>query len=74
MVIHCPGQPGHASLLLENTAGEKVRKISNRFYEFREQEKRKLEEDPNLVLGDVTSVNLTIMEVLSNKHSFESVE
>ncbi|KAF2893524.1 hypothetical protein ILUMI_12649 [Ignelater luminosus] len=61
MIIHCPGQPGHGSLLLDNTAGEKARKILDKFYEFREQERRKLE-DPNVTTGDVTTVNLTIMK------------
>ncbi|KAF2895249.1 hypothetical protein ILUMI_10922 [Ignelater luminosus] len=62
ILIHCPGQPGHGSLLLDNTAGEKTRKILNKFYKFREQEKKKLQENPNLTLGDVTSVNLTMIE------------
>lgn len=61
--IHCQGQAGHGSLLLDNTAGEKVRVILDKFYEFREQEKKKLDDDPNLNTGDVTSVNLTIVEV-----------
>lgn len=25
--VHCPGQPGHGSLLLPNTAGEKVEEL-----------------------------------------------
>ncbi|KAF2904640.1 hypothetical protein ILUMI_01524 [Ignelater luminosus] len=59
MHIHCPGQPGHGSLLLDNTAGEKVRRILNRFYEFREQEQKKLKGNSSLTIGDVTTVNLT---------------
>ncbi|CAG9760516.1 unnamed protein product [Ceutorhynchus assimilis] len=57
--IHCPGTPGHGSLLLENTAGEKVSYILNKFFEFRKEEKKKLADNPNLTLGDVTTVNLT---------------
>lgn len=63
MHIHCPGQPGHGSLLLDNTAGEKVTRILQRFYEFREQEQKKLKENSSLTIGDVTTVNLTRLQV-----------
>lgn len=63
--IHCPGQPGHGSLLLDNTAGEKVAYIVNKFYEFREKEKKKLKDNPNFTIGDVTTVNLTLISVSS---------
>lgn len=63
MKIHCPGQPGHGSLLLENTAGEKVNYMLNKFYQFREKETQKLKDNPNLTIGDVTTVNLTIINV-----------
>ncbi|XP_066146010.1 aminoacylase-1-like isoform X2 [Euwallacea fornicatus] len=59
MIIHCPGTPGHGSLLLKNTAGEKVAYILNKFFEFRKQEVAKLASDSSLTLGDVTTVNLT---------------
>ncbi|KAF2880506.1 hypothetical protein ILUMI_25677 [Ignelater luminosus] len=62
MLIHCPGQPGHGSLLLEHTAGEKLIKILDKFYKFREQEKKKLEEDSRVTIGDVTTVNLAVIE------------
>ncbi|KAF2886328.1 hypothetical protein ILUMI_19845 [Ignelater luminosus] len=62
MRIHCSGQPGHGSLLLDNTAGEKVMKILDRFYDLREQEKRKLDNDLSLNFGDVTAINLTVVE------------
>ncbi|KAF2893961.1 hypothetical protein ILUMI_12211 [Ignelater luminosus] len=60
--IHCPGQTGHGSLLLDNTAGEKVRKILDKFYDLREQEKKKLDDDPSLNTGDVSTINLTVIE------------
>lgn len=63
MHIHCPGSPGHGSLLLPNTAGEKLRIIIDRFMDYRQKEKSRLEKDPNLTIGDVTSVNLTIVKV-----------
>lgn len=61
--ITCPGQPGHGSLLLDDTAGEKLRRLLDRFFAFREQEKRRLEDDPLLTIGDVTTLNLTQIEV-----------
>ncbi|KRT83487.1 Peptidase [Oryctes borbonicus] len=57
--IHCPGQPGHGSLLLDNTAGEKVHYIINKLMTLREQEKKKLENNPSLSIGDVITINLT---------------
>lgn len=62
MHIHCPGNPGHGSLLLDNTAGEKVNYILNKFFEFRRREKQKLAENPTWTIGDVTTVNLTQMK------------
>ncbi|XP_070157695.1 aminoacylase-1 [Polyergus mexicanus] len=56
--IRCAGSTGHGSIMLDNTAGEKLRVIIDRFMEFRETEKAKLK-DPKNQLGDVTSVNLT---------------
>jgi aminoacylase len=74
LFIHCPGTPGHGSLLLPDTAGEKVRIIIDYFMDFREQERKKLVSNPSLTIGDVTTVNLTqlkvIMIVLLVKHSF----
>jgi len=60
--ITCPGNPGHGSRFLENTAGEKAQKVINRLLAFREEEKKRLAANPSFTLGDVTSVNLTIME------------
>jgi len=60
--ITCPGSPGHGSRFLENTAGEKAQYMINKLLGYREQERKKMMEDPNLTLGDVTSVNLTIMQ------------
>jgi aminoacylase len=61
LIIHCPGKPGHGSLLLDNTAGEKVAYLLNKFYNFRKQEQQKLKDNSNLTLADVTTVNLTQM-------------
>lgn len=57
--IKCTGTPGHGSLLHENTAGEKMQYIINKFMNWRECEKLKLK-NSNLKIGDVTSINLTM--------------
>lgn len=53
------GTPGHGSLLLKNTAGEKLRILLDRFLEYRVTQVQKLEDNPNLTIGDVTTVNIT---------------
>ncbi|XP_022909928.2 aminoacylase-1-like isoform X3 [Onthophagus taurus] len=59
MHFHCPGQPGHGSLLFDNTPGEKARIIIDRVMDFRAQEKKKLADNPELAIGDVTTLNIT---------------
>lgn len=56
--VHCPGGPGHASLLIDNTPGQKLRVVIDKFLDFRTEQKARLL-DPKVKLGDVTSVNLT---------------
>lgn len=53
------GQPGHGSLLLEETAAESMHFLLNKIYDFRKSQERMLEENPNLEVGDVTSINVT---------------
>lgn len=57
--IHCPGTPGHGSLLLPETAGEKMRRVIDAFMDYRAKEKLKLDSNPQLTIGDVTTINLT---------------
>lgn len=57
--VHCTGQPGHGSLLLPNNAGEKLRYMIDKFMNLRTEQKGILEVNPDLKIGDVTSVNLT---------------
>jgi aminoacylase len=64
--VSCPGNPGHGSRFIEGTAAEKLRSVVNRFLDFRQQEKDRLEANPELTLGDVTSINLTKIEVLTS--------
>ena len=61
--INCTGNTGHGSSLMDNTAGEKLRYMIDKFMDLRAEEKKKLE-NPKLRLGDVTSINLTIVEVI----------
>ncbi|XP_075235682.1 aminoacylase-1-like isoform X2 [Lycorma delicatula] len=60
--VHCPGTPGHGSLLLPDTAGEKLNTVINKFMARRQQEKNKLIANPNLTIGDVTTINLTMLK------------
>ncbi|XP_068152465.1 aminoacylase-1-like [Drosophila tropicalis] len=53
------GKSGHGLLLLANTAGEKLSYVVNKLTEFRDGEVKRLKENPNLNIGDVTTVNLT---------------
>lgn len=63
VVIHCAGNTGHGSIIMDNTAAEKMTTIINRFMEFRAAEKAKLADSTKYKLGDVTSVNLTKINV-----------
>lgn len=58
----CSGTTGHGSLLHKNTAGEKIRILIDRMMDFREQEVRKLENNPDWTVGDVTTINLTVIK------------
>lgn len=53
---------GHGSILLKNTAGEKVRNLLDRFIDYRNTQVKRLDDNPELTLGDVTTVNVTIIK------------
>lgn len=57
------GTTGHSLILHENTAAEKLQFVINRLLEFRSQEKARLDSNPELTLGDVTTVNMTMLGV-----------
>lgn len=59
--IHFPGDPGHGSRFVKNTAAEKARYMINKMLDYREVQRKRLEDNPNLSLGDVNTVNLTMM-------------
>uniref|UniRef100_A0A7N6BMT5 N-acyl-aliphatic-L-amino acid amidohydrolase n=1 Tax=Anabas testudineus TaxID=64144 RepID=A0A7N6BMT5_ANATE len=62
ITVHCPGSPGHGSRFVENTAAEKLRQVINSFLNFREKEKHRLNTSECLTLGDVTTVNMTMVK------------
>uniref|UniRef100_V9KNP8 N-acyl-aliphatic-L-amino acid amidohydrolase n=1 Tax=Callorhinchus milii TaxID=7868 RepID=V9KNP8_CALMI len=59
--VKCTGNPGHGSRFIENTAAEKLRKVINSFLDFREKERKRLNQSECLALGDVTTVNMTML-------------
>ncbi|EGD78878.1 aminoacylase-1 [Salpingoeca rosetta] len=61
VTIQSEGPPGHGSRFVKDTATIKLNKVINRFLEFRRQQEAILEGDPTKKLGDVTTVNLTIL-------------
>ncbi|KAK5605361.1 Aminoacylase-1A [Crenichthys baileyi] len=61
ITVRCPGSPGHGSRFVENTAAEKLRQVINFFLDFREKEKHRLNTSECFTLGDVTTVNLTMV-------------
>ncbi len=61
--VTAKGTTGHSLILHENTAAEKLQVVINRLLEFRSQEKARLESNSELTLGDVTSVNMTMLGV-----------
>ena len=60
--VKCTGSPGHGSRFITNTAAEKLHKVITSFLGFRESEKQRLKSNTSLTLGDVTSLNMTMLE------------
>ncbi|XP_055303616.1 aminoacylase-1-like isoform X2 [Sitodiplosis mosellana] len=58
----CEGQAGHGCIIQENTPGEKVQYMLNKLMELRKIESQKLKDNPELKMGDVTAINLTMMK------------
>ncbi|KAH8382466.1 hypothetical protein KR009_003685 [Drosophila setifemur] len=53
------GTSGHGSLLLPNTPGEKLNFIVAKMMGLRREQVQRLENNPEMVIGDVTTINLT---------------
>uniref|UniRef100_A0A8D0G1W9 N-acyl-aliphatic-L-amino acid amidohydrolase n=1 Tax=Sphenodon punctatus TaxID=8508 RepID=A0A8D0G1W9_SPHPU len=60
--VKAQGNPGHGSRFIENTAAEKLHRVITSLLAFREREKQRLKSEEHLTLGDVTSLNLTLLE------------
>ncbi|XP_078370956.1 aminoacylase-1-like isoform X2 [Oculina patagonica] len=60
--VTCKGQPGHGSRFIESTAAEKMCKVVQSFTAFRDEQKKRLNSNADLRLGDVTTVNWTVAE------------
>ncbi|XP_055303614.1 aminoacylase-1-like [Sitodiplosis mosellana] len=58
----CHGQSGHGSMLFKNTPGEKIHYLVDKLMSFRKVEAAKLENNANVDLGDVTTVNMTLLK------------
>ena len=56
------GKAGHGSILHDNTAAEKIQKVINAMLDMRTKEKERLIAN-NLTLGEVTTINLTVLKV-----------
>ena len=63
MEVTCKGNTGHGSRFIPDAPGEKLRKVLNLFLGYRDQQERLLAQHPDWRLGDVTTVNLTIVRV-----------
>lgn len=57
----CHGHSGHGSMLFKNTPGEKIHYLMDKFMSFRKQQSNRLDNNPELTIGDVTTVNLTMI-------------
>lgn len=74
--FHCGGNPGHGSRFVEGAPGEKVQYIINKVLGFRSEQKKIFESDSKMTLGDVTTVNLTMMQggvQVFNKDSCDAI-
>lgn len=56
------GPVGHGSKLIEGTAFEKVSRAINRLQTLRDENVAKFNSSPTVVLGDVTTVNVTVVQ------------
>lgn len=56
------GNPGHGSGLIENSAGERLRRIINHMYNLRDIAVKELKDDPKLLIGQTLTCNLTQIE------------
>lgn len=58
----CNGESGLASMLLRNTPAEKVQFLINQFMALRLSELKRLESNSSISLGDISTINLTLLK------------
>lgn len=59
VTVICTDEGGGATHLRDDTVGVKMGYVMKTFFERRSDDKNKLKSDPNLTIGDVTTINLT---------------
>ncbi|XP_063932235.1 aminoacylase-1A-like [Zophobas morio] len=60
--VCCQGTSGDAELLLDDTPGERMSRVLQKFFAFRTMEMEKLTANPDWTLANVISINLTKIE------------
>lgn len=61
--VTAKGKTGHASIMFEDTAAQKIHHVMNKLLQIRTEQKQLLESNPDIELGEVTSVNMTMLGV-----------
>lgn len=61
LIFKFSGHTGHGSVNFRNTAAEKLAYIMQKLYKFRQTQIEKMENDSALEEGDISSINLTII-------------
>jgi aminoacylase len=64
--VTAKGKTGHASIMFEDTAAEKLHHVINKLLGIRSEQKKLWHSSPDIDLGDVTSVNMTMLGVSTN--------
>lgn len=59
--MKCHGNSGHGSLFVNDTPGKKIQYLINKFMNWRDSEEQKLKDNAELEIGDVTTINLTVI-------------
>jgi len=59
--VTATGKTGHASIMFDDTAAEKIHHVMNRLLAIRNEQKALWKSGPNVDLGDVTSINMTML-------------
>jgi aminoacylase len=65
-MIEATGAVGHGSAFIQNTATEKISHVIDRVFEFRRSQEQELKLDPKKRSGDVVSINLVSLIIISD--------